>query len=88
MKLINFEDIEIKEYPINNNVKIAILRGGFSHANPKEYMDLAVYAYVEGCIYNEFIEEHLDNPWLRVVIKGINEIDFNPFNGQKLSDQK
>lgn len=86
MRLENFDDVEINEIPVNNNIKIGILRGGFSKTNPKEYMDLAVYEYVEGCIYNEFIEEHLDNPWLRVVIKGINDMKFNPFNGQKLSD--
>lgn len=79
----NFDDVEIKEYEVGP-IKIAFIRGGFSSDNPKAYMDCVVSEYVKGCSYNQFIEEHLDDPWLRVIITGINDIPFEPFNDQRL----
>ena len=38
-------------------------------------MDNIVSLYVENRGYNEFIESFLDNPWVRVILEGINEID-------------
>lgn len=81
----NFCDVEIKEYVLEGNVKIAILIGGLNSNNPKQYMDDAVSEYVERCGYNEFIEEHLDNPWVRVIIRDFNSIKFEKFNDQRLS---
>ncbi|MBQ6277116.1 MAG: hypothetical protein IJK62_10505 [Bacteroidales bacterium] len=61
---------------------ISILCGGFNAINPKLFMDDVVSNYVNGEIYNEFIEIFLDNPYVRVIITGINEIEFKEFDGK------
>ncbi|MDX9694160.1 MAG: hypothetical protein RBT49_00050 [Bacteroidales bacterium] len=64
--------------------KVVILRGGLNTDNPTPILNDAVSKYVGRKGYNEFVEIHLDNPWVRVVIGGINEIEFKPFEKQKL----
>lgn len=59
---------------------ISILCGGFNDNNPKLFMDDVVSQYVKGEMYNEFIEIFLDNPYVRVIITGINEIEFKTIN--------
>lgn len=59
---------------------ISILCGGLNANNPKSFMDEVVSQYVKGEMYNEFIEIFLDNPYVRVIITGINEIEFKEFN--------
>ncbi len=80
--------IQIYEQEIKSNDntvgKVAILRGGLGTDNPKEIMDNAVSTYVEKKPYNEFIEIFLDNPWVRVIVSGINELDYQDFNNQRL----
>jgi hypothetical protein len=45
-------------------------------------MDCAVSEYVQQTMYNEFVEIFLDNPWIRVIIFGINNItDWRKFSG-------
>lgn len=74
-----FEDVQIMEADLPGGGRIAVLRGGFKSPDPKEYMDSVVYDYVKGHLYNEFIEEHLDTPWVRVIITGINELDYHGY---------
>lgn len=85
-------DVVIQEIPFTGEngrpCKIAILQGGFGHPNPKEFMDLKVAEYTEGCCYNEFVEEHLDMPWIRIVLRGINELECVKFTDQKLKDNE
>ena len=64
--------------------KVAILKGGIGAINPKAVMDKAVSEYVTHNVYNQFVEIHLDNPWIRIVVKGINEVHYEPFNNQHL----
>lgn len=77
--------IKYEFYELPNNgqfpygVTVAFLRGGLGAENPKGYMDLAVSDYLEKKgrpTYNEFIEIFLDNPYLRVIVTGINEMPF------------
>lgn len=70
-----FSDVEIFEKELAQGVFIAMLRGGFTAANPKLYMDNVVSEYVGQSMYNEFVEIFLDNPWIRVIIFGINNIN-------------
>ncbi len=82
-----FPDVEVAEYEVqteSGEVKIAVLRGGFMQEFPKQYMDDAVRAYTEDSLYNQFVESHLDMPWVRVVIRGINELDYHPLETQRL----
>ena len=81
-----FDDVDIKEIRFDGNNKITILVGGFSHPNPKEYMDQVVSEYVSHSSFNEFIEIHLDMPQIRIILKDINRIDFDNYDGQHLCD--
>ncbi len=82
------ERIEIFEQVLTKNNKkvgkVAILRGGLNTDNPTAIMNNAVSKYVGNKGYNEFVEIHLDNPWVRVIIGGINDLDFKPFDKQRL----
>lgn len=78
-----FEDVEIIETDLDGGGKLAILRGGFTSPNPKAYMDLVVADYVQHHIFNEFLEEHLDTPWVRVIITGINNLNYYPYAAKK-----
>ncbi|MGB3227094.1 MAG: hypothetical protein WBB02_03895 [Saprospiraceae bacterium] len=56
--------------------KIAIFRGGLNTDNPSELLERAVSKYVGDKGYNEFVEIYLDNPWVRVIVLGINELEY------------
>jgi hypothetical protein len=64
--------------------KVAVLRGGLKSDNPTALMNSAVSKYVGDKGYNEFVEIHLDNPWVRVIVGGINELEYEDFINQKL----
>jgi hypothetical protein len=80
--------VEIFEQELRNGDKVvgkvAILRGGLNTDNPTAIMNEAVSSYVEHQSYNEFVEVFLDNPWVRVIVSGINELDYKEFNSQRL----
>ena len=61
-------------YVQGKNARITILFGGLNHANPKAYMDYVVSEFVDGKFYNEYIDSNLDNPWLRIIIEGVNDM--------------
>ncbi|MEH1009423.1 hypothetical protein VDP25_16920 [Winogradskyella sp. ECml5-4] len=68
------KDIIIREFTQGNNIKIAI----FTYTgdkNPKIYLDEAIRDYTKGEGFNQFIDSHLDNPWTRVVVLGLNEME-------------
>lgn len=81
-------NIEIFEQDLTKNGtkvgKVAILRGGLNTDNPTALMNSAVSDYVGTTGFNEFVEIYLDNPWVRVIVSGINDLDFKPFANQKL----
>lgn len=63
----------------NPDTKMAILFGGMNSQNPKAYMDAAVHDYLQkngNPLHNQFVEIHMDNPWLRVVVTGINDLPY------------
>jgi len=80
--------IEIFEQELKNADrtvgKVAILRGGLNTDNPTAIMNDAVSTYVGTKGYNEFVEVFLDNPWVRVLVSGINELDYKEFTTQRL----
>ena len=78
-----FKDVQIIESNLQGGGRIAIIRGGFNSPNPKEYMDNVVIDYVQNHLYNEFIEEHLDNPYVRVIITGIDELSYYSYDKRK-----
>ena len=73
-----------------NDVKIqilgnvVILKGGINTDNPTEYMN-EVVDYILKLLgkpkYNQFIEDYLDNPWVRILVFDFNSMEFkNSFN--------
>lgn len=83
------KDVEIFEQELIGKSKkkvgkVAILRGGLSSDRPISHMNEAVSKYVGQTGYNEFVEITLDNPYLRVVVSGINELEFKKFDKQSL----
>ncbi len=84
------EDVEIFEQLLKNKDqvvgKIAVIRGGLNTDNPTGLLNAAVSEYVQNTGFNEFVEIYLDNPWIRVVMSGINEIEFKKFENQRLSN--
>ena len=86
-----YEDVKIKEIPFPGErglrCKVTILTGGFTQQNPGAYMDEVVRKYTKDTLYNQFVESHLDMPWIRVIISGINGINFEPFTNQHLDDK-
>lgn len=44
--------------------------------NPKQILDDAVMSVVQGRSYNGFVESSLQNPYIRVVIVGLNSINW------------
>lgn len=83
-----FPDVEIFEQDIvtkeGKNFKMAVLRGGFTQEYPKEYMDNVVYEYTKNYLHNQFVESHLDMPWVRIILTGINDLDYKPFDNNHL----
>ena len=49
--------------------------------DPVQKLDTAVSEYVGNVGHNQFIDINMDNPWVRVIISGINDMkqeDFDP----------
>jgi len=81
------QELKAKDKTTNQDIvvgKVAILRGGLNTENPTAIMNNAVSKYVGSKGHNQFIEIHLDNPWVRVVIGGINDGDYLEFTNQTL----
>jgi hypothetical protein len=59
---------------------VVILKGGINADNPTEYMN-EVVDYVLKLLgkpkYNQFIEDYLDNPWVRILVFDFNSMEFN-----------
>ena len=84
------KDVQICQYDLigKDGVKkgkIALLTGGLSEKNPIALMNEAVSLYVGRELYNEFVEIHMDNPWVRVIVSGINDLEYEAFVNQRLN---
>lgn len=92
LKYLNFkslQDVEFYEQKLEglnhqDFGKIAIFRGGLNSATPIVFMNSVVREYVGQQGYNEFVEIHLDNPWVRIVITELNLINFKQYNNEKI----
>ena len=75
------KDIIYQEAKTSNaNVRVGMLM--YTGAgDPVKHLNEAVHRYVRDKGYNEFIDANMDNPWIRVIIEGINnmeQVEFNP----------
>lgn len=78
---MRYEDVQIKEFPVEKGGKITILIGGIN--KPKSYMDGVVSEYVGHASYNEFIEIFLDNPYVRVIVSRLDDFKYDVFDSEK-----
>ncbi|HKC69868.1 MAG TPA: hypothetical protein VKG26_16650 [Bacteroidia bacterium] len=76
--------VKIQESSINlkneGKGQIAVLMY-LGEDDPVAKLDWAVSEYVGHVGYNQYIDINMDNPWIRVIISGINEMkqeDFDP----------
>ncbi len=66
----------------DKKVQIGILMYTGS-GDPVKQLNEAVYLYTKNEGYNEFIDANMDNPWIRVIIKGINDMKQEEFNPEE-----
>lgn len=83
------KDVEYFEHGlINKDAErkgtLAILRGGLKSKKPIAYMNAAVSQYVGHEQFNEFVEIQMNNPWVRLILRGINQFKYEPFDSQRL----
>lgn len=69
-----YPDVVFKCQKLDNGSFVCILMGGLKQDDPTEYMDNVVSLFVDNESHNEFIEKFLDNPWVRIIIFGFNDI--------------
>jgi len=72
-----FPDVDIVQTTIGKRGTVTIIRGGWMRNDAKSYMDEAVRQFVENRLINQFVEIHLDIPQVRVIVEGINEIEYH-----------
>jgi hypothetical protein len=70
MKDVVYQELETA----NKKTKVAILMYT-GEGDPVRHLNEAVAKYVRHELYNEFIDANMNNPWVRVIIKGINDVD-------------
>jgi len=64
-----YPDVEVQEVQLEDNVVLAILRGGLFVEDHRKYMDEVTNWYIDGCKEcKQFIEIYLDNYWVRVLL--------------------
>lgn len=70
----DFPDVEVIERDLGNEAFLSILRGGLGRSDAESYMDAAVSEYVRHSMFNQFTEIFNDNPYVRVLIFGFNNL--------------
>ena len=77
------KDIILQEAKTTDeHVKVGILIYS-GDGDPVKHLNDAVSQYVRKEGYNEFIDANMDNPWVRVIVKGINDIPQKEFDPNK-----
>ena len=79
MKDVKIFEQELKDKNGQPKGKIAIMYGGLYEENPKEYMDKVVNKYADGKPYSQYVDIHMDDPWFRIVLFGVNDLDYKDF---------
>lgn len=84
------DNVQISQFNLNHPKgrvdRVAFISCDLKANNPKGTLDFAVNKYVLNEVFNQFIEIDLDNPWLRLIIKDINELNFVNKNFEQFND--
>ena len=75
--------INISKYPTKNGEGIIAILMYNGKGDPKIALDNAVREFVKDESYLEMIDANLDNPWTRVILTKINDIEQKKFNPEK-----
>lgn len=81
MGQIKIEESEIN-LTHNRKGKVAILMHS-GDGDPVNELDWAVNQYVGNELHMQFVDINMDNPWVRVIISGINEMEQENFDPTK-----
>jgi len=76
MKDVIYQELETP----TKGTKVGILMY-VGEGDPIKNLNEAVDRYTQNDEYREFIDANMDNPWVRVIVKGINnieQVEFNP----------
>ena len=76
MKDVIYQELKSK----NDAIRVGILMY-VGTGDPIKNLNEAVQYYAGHEGYNEFIDANMDNPWVRVIVKGINsmeQVEFSP----------
>lgn len=72
------EEVSVFHQRLNDEGSdIYILIGGLNSNNPVELLNNYVSRIVGYSSYSEFIDKHMDNPYIRVIITNISALEFN-----------
>lgn len=72
----NDSELEYFVQSLGNGTCICILRGGLNKPAPEKYMKDVVLSVVQKEHHNSFIEDELDNPYVKIIIFDLNNIPF------------
>ena len=79
------KEVSIFEQELDNGKgKVAILIASQYASNPEELLDKAAVQYVGDKRYNQFVDIRKDNPWVRVITTGINDLTYGTLDQQRL----
>lgn len=70
-------ELEYSVQSLGNGACICILRGGLDKPDPEVYMNNVVLSVVQNDHYNLFIENYLDNPYVKIITFDFNNISFS-----------
>jgi len=71
--LLNAEGVPVARFAIFSETP--------RNPKPQYNVQLAVNQYVGNHEYYDFVEEWLDNPWIRMIFWGLENIDYVPYQG-------
>ena len=91
MRIFRHNFVNTHGNPNDNLPEMGIIIENPRNNNPQPAVDQAVLAFVDNRQeYNDYVEEWLDDPWLRLVICGISSLNYeygNRFNGIATFDE-
>lgn len=73
----DIKDVQILEQVLHNDEGIEVGKIAILVCMDLSRLNKAVARYVGDVKHNQFIESNLMNPWTRVIISGINKLDYH-----------
>jgi hypothetical protein len=90
MRIFRHTFVNTHGNPNDNPPEMGIIVENPRNKNPQNAIDQAVADFVNGREFSDYVEEWLDDPWLRLVICGISSLNYEygtRFNGIATFDE-